>query len=60
VGEVGSTLPWVMRVREFPGVEASRRASLVRVGTRSRAPRLYTRVAQIGVSVWVETQLDLS
>jgi hypothetical protein len=43
--------PWVVRVGEFSGVEASRRASLIRVGTQSRASRLYTRVAQIDVSI---------
>jgi hypothetical protein len=60
VGEAGSGRPWVVQVGEFLGVEASRQASLVRVGMRSRASRLRTRVAQIGVSVWVEPQLDLS
>jgi hypothetical protein len=52
--------PRVVRVGEFPGVEASRRASLVRVGTWSRASRLHMRVAQIDVSMWEEPQLDLS
>jgi hypothetical protein len=30
-----------VQVGDFPGVEASRRAGLVRVGTQSRVPRLY-------------------
>jgi hypothetical protein len=39
----GSTLGRASR--RFSGVETFHRASLVRVGTRSRAPRLYMRVA---------------
>jgi hypothetical protein len=40
VDEEGSTDSTLGRTsRKFSGVEASRRAGLVRVGTRSRAPR---------------------
>jgi hypothetical protein len=39
VNEVGRPArPWVVRVRDFLVVEASHRASLVRVGTWSRRP----------------------
>jgi hypothetical protein len=39
VNEVGRPArPWVVRVGDFSVVEASRRASLVRVGTWSRCP----------------------
>jgi hypothetical protein len=48
-GSIGSTLDHVSQ--RFSEVEASRRVSLVRVRKRSRAPRLYMRVAQIDVSV---------
>jgi hypothetical protein len=52
-GSTGSTLGHASR--RFSRVKASRRASLVRVGARSRASRLYMRVAPIGVFVWVES-----
>jgi hypothetical protein len=42
-GSTGSTLGRASR--RFSRVEASRRAILVRVGMRSRAPRLYMHVA---------------